>query len=104
MTETPITRLIPRLAVPTIISMLVTMLYNIADTFFVSQISVAASGATGVLLSLMGLIQAFGFMFGQGAGSIIARALFTGLPEAVREMKELLVRARRDLLLSSERA
>ena len=75
MTETPISTLIPRLAVPTIISMLVTMLYNIADTYFVSKISVAASGATGVLLSLMGLIQAFGFMFGQGAGSNISRRL-----------------------------
>lgn len=64
-----------RLAVPTIISMLITMLYNIADTFFVSKISVAASGATGVLLSLMGLIQAVGFMFGQGAGSNISRRL-----------------------------
>lgn len=75
MTETPINRLIPRLAVPTIISMLITMIYNIADTYFVSKISVAASGATGVLLSLMGLIQAFGFMFGQGAGSCISRRL-----------------------------
>ena len=75
MTETPIDKLIPRLAVPTIISMLITMLYNIADTYFVSKISVAASGATGILLSLMGLIQAFGFMFGQGAGSNISRRL-----------------------------
>ena len=75
MTETPITRLIPRLAVPTVISMLVTMFYNIADTYFVSKISVAASGATGILLSLMGLIQAFGFMYGQGAGSNISRRL-----------------------------
>ena len=75
MTKTPIKPLILRLAVPTIISMLITMIYNIADTFFVSKISVAASGATGVLLSLMGLIQAFGFMFGQGAGSNISRRL-----------------------------
>ena len=75
MTRTPVNRLIFRLAIPTVISMLITMLYNIADTFFVSKISVAASGATGVLLSLMGLIQAFGFMFGQGAGSNISRRL-----------------------------
>lgn len=75
MTETPINRLIPRLAIPTIISMLITMIYNIADTYFVSKISVAASGATGILLSLMGLIQAFGFMYGQGAGSNISRRL-----------------------------
>ncbi len=75
MTETPVTRLIPRLAVPTVISMLITMIYNIADTYFVSKISVSASGATGILLSLMGLIQAFGFMYGQGAGSNISRRL-----------------------------
>ena len=75
MTKTPVNSLISRLAVPTVISMLITMLYNIADTYFVSKISVAASGATGVLLSLMGLIQAFGFMFGQGAGSNISRRL-----------------------------
>lgn len=75
MTKTPVNKLISRLAIPTVISMLITMIYNIADTYFVSKISVAASGATGVLLSLMGLIQAFGFMFGQGAGSNISRRL-----------------------------
>ena len=75
MTKTPVKKLISRLAIPTVISMLITMLYNIADTYFVSKISVAASGACGVLLSLMGLIQAFGFMFGQGAGSNISRRL-----------------------------
>lgn len=75
MTETPINRLIPRLAIPTVISMLITVIYNAADTYFVSKISVSASAATGVLLSLMGLIQAFGFMYGQGAGSNISRRL-----------------------------
>ena len=85
MTKTPVNRLISRLAVPTVISMLITMLYNIADTYFVSKISVAASGATGVLLSLMGLIQAFGFMFGQGAGSNISRRLGAKEIEKARE-------------------
>lgn len=75
LTETPINRLIPKLAIPTVISMLITMLYNIADTYFVSKISLAASGATGILLSLMGVIQATGFMYGQGAGSNISRRL-----------------------------
>ena len=75
LTQTPINKLIPRLAIPTVISMLVTMLYNIADTYFVSKISLAASGATGILLSLMGVIQATGFMYGQGAGSNISRRL-----------------------------
>ena len=61
MTETPISRLIPSLAVPTIISMLVTSIYNMADTFFVSQISTSASAAVGVSYSLMSMIQALGF-------------------------------------------
>lgn len=53
MTETKITKLIPRLAVPTIITMLVTSIYNMADTFFVSQIGTSASAAVGINFSLM---------------------------------------------------
>ena len=53
MIETPVNLLIPRLAVPTIISMLVTSIYNMADTFFVSQIGTSASGAVGVIFSAM---------------------------------------------------
>lgn len=75
LTKTPVNKLIASLAVPTIISMLITMIYNTADTYFVSKISVSASGATGVVFSLMGIIQAFGFMYGQGAGSNISRLL-----------------------------
>lgn len=75
MTKTPISRLIPKLAIPTVISMLITVLYNMADTYFVSKISLSASAATGILLSLMSMIQAIGFMFGQGAGSNISRLL-----------------------------
>lgn len=75
LTQTPINKLINSLAVPSIISMMITMIYNLADTYFVSKISVSASGATGVVFSLMGIIQAFGFMYGQGAGSNISRLL-----------------------------
>ena len=75
MTETPIPRLILSLAVPTIISMMITTIYNTADTAFVSRISVAASGATGIVFSLMAVLQAFGFMLGHGAGSNISRLL-----------------------------
>ena len=64
MIETPVNRLIPRLAVPTIISMLVTSIYNMADTFFVSQLSTSASGAVGVMFSAMSMIQAIGFTLG----------------------------------------
>uniref|UniRef100_UPI004029CE6C MATE family efflux transporter n=1 Tax=Faecalibacterium sp. TaxID=1971605 RepID=UPI004029CE6C len=75
MTETPIPKLILSLAAPTILSILITSIYNLADTFFVGQISTSASGAVGVVSSLMAIIQALGFMLGHGAGSIISRSL-----------------------------
>ena len=75
MTETPISRLIPSLAVPTIISMLVTSIYNMADTYFVSQINTSASGAVGIVFSIMARIQAVGFTVGMGAGSTASRLL-----------------------------
>ena len=75
MTETPIPQLVLGLAAPTILSMLITSIYNLADTFFVGQISTSASGAVGVVSSLMAIIQALGFMLGHGAGTIISRSL-----------------------------
>ena len=75
MTETPIPRLILSLAAPTILSMLITSIYNLADTFFVGRISTSASGAVGVVSSLMAIIQALGFMLGHGSGTIISRRL-----------------------------
>lgn len=75
MIETPVEKLIPRLAVPTIISMLVTSIYNMADTFFVSRIGTSASGAVGVMFSAMAMIQAIGFTLGMGSGNYISRSL-----------------------------
>ena len=75
MIETPVSRLIPTLAVPTIISMMVTAVYNMADTFFVSQIGTSASGAVGVIFSAMAMIQAIGFTLGMGSGNYISRSL-----------------------------
>ena len=75
MTETPIPKLILGLAVPTILSMLITSIYNLADTFFVGQISTSASGAVGIVSSLMAIIQALGFTLGHGSGTIISRSL-----------------------------
>ena len=76
MTEPPVEKLICKLAVPCIISMLVTSFYNMADTFFVGQLkSNAATGAVGVVFSMMAIIQAIGFFFGQGSGTFISRAL-----------------------------
>ena len=75
MTSAPIGGLVTSLAVPTIISMLVTSLYNMADTYFVSKLGTSASGAVGVVFSLMAIIQAVGFTIGMGSGSWISRLL-----------------------------
>lgn len=76
MTEPPVSRLICKLAVPCIISMLVTAFYNMADTYFVGMLkSNAATAAVGVVYSMMAIIQAVGFFFGQGSGNYISREL-----------------------------
>lgn len=75
MAETPVARLIIMLGIPTTVSMLITNIYNMADSYFVSQISLSAGGATGIVFGLMAILQAFGFMFGHGAGSNISRLL-----------------------------
>ena len=87
MTQAPVGRTICRLAVPCIISMLVTAFYNMADTFFVGLLkSNAATGAVGVVFSMMALIQAVGFFFGQGSGNFISRELGRRNPEAASNM------------------
>ena len=75
MTTEPVNRLVCRLAVPTIISMLVTSLYNMADTFCVGQVGTEATAGVGLIFPVMTIIQAFGFYFGQGSGNFISRAL-----------------------------
>ncbi len=89
MTETPVKKLIVSLALPTVISMMITMIYNAADTYFVSKIGVAASGATGIVFSLMAVLQAFGFMFGHGAGSNISRRLGAKDIESARQYSSI---------------
>jgi putative MATE family efflux protein len=75
MTQGPVGSLVISLAVPTVVSMLVSSIYNMADTYFVSKISTSASGAVGIVFSLMAIIQAAGFTIGMGAGSWISRLL-----------------------------
>ena len=78
LTETPVPKLITTLAVPTIISMLVTGIYNSADTFFVGRISTQATAAVGLVFSVMAIIQAFGFFCGQGSGTYLSRMMGAG--------------------------
>ena len=87
MTETPLPRLVLSLSVPTIVSMLITSFYNMADTYFVGLIgSASASGAVGVALPLMAIMQAVGFMFGHGSGNHMARVLGAGDAEDAHRM------------------
>lgn len=75
MTETPVSHLIVRFGIPTTISMLATSIYNMADTYFVGTLGTSASGAVGIVFGLMAIVQAVGFLFGHGAGSILSRKL-----------------------------
>lgn len=75
MTQTPIPVLVSKLAIPTTISMLITSIYSLADTFFVSQLSTSASSAVGIVFSLQTIVQAVGFTLGMGSGSLLARRL-----------------------------
>ena len=75
LTAEPIHKVVITMAVPTIISMLVTSLYNIADTYFVGQINTQTTAAVGIVFSVMFFIQSFGFFFGHGSGNYISREL-----------------------------
>ena len=75
MMEEPVHTLIPRLALPSMVSMIVVAVYNIADTFFVSQLGTSASAAVGVIYSMVAIIQAIAFMIGMGSGNEISRLL-----------------------------
>jgi putative MATE family efflux protein len=75
MINEPVEKLIGKLAVPTVLIMLVSAMYNSADMYFVGSLGTAETGAIGVNLSLMAIIQATGFFFGQGSGNYVSRAL-----------------------------
>lgn len=86
MLEEPVEKLVCRLAMPTILSMLVTSFYNMADTFFVGRINTQSTAAVGVVFSLMAIIQAVGFLFGHGSGNYISRKLGAGDIEEAQKM------------------
>lgn len=94
MTTTPIPKLVCSLAVPTIISMLVTSFYNMADTFFVGKLDTQSTAAVGVAFSMMAIIQAVGFFFGHGSGNYISRKLGS------KEMEEASTMAANGFFLS----
>jgi putative MATE family efflux protein len=75
MTTQPVGRLVTGLAIPSIVSMLISGIYNLVDTFFIGQINTPSVAALGIVFSYMALIQAVSMFFGQGAGNFISRAL-----------------------------
>ena len=89
MTEEPVKKLVCTLAVPTILSMLVTSFYNMADTFFVGKLNTQSTAAVGVAFSLMAIIQAVGFLFGHGSGNYISRQLGAGNVEEAEKMSSV---------------
>jgi putative MATE family efflux protein len=86
MTTAPVEPLVCALAVPTILIMLISSLYNMADTYFVGSLGTSVVGAVGVAFPLMAVIQAMGFFFGQGTGNYISRALGAREPERASRM------------------
>lgn len=86
MLEEPVEKLVCHLAAPTILSMMVTSFYNIADTFFVGKLDTQSTAAVGVVFSLMSIIQAIGFLFGHGSGNYISRKLGAGDIEEAEKM------------------
>lgn len=89
MANAPISHIIPKLAAPTIVSMLISSIYNMADTFFVSQLGTSASGAVGVIFSAMAIIQALAFMIGMGTGNFIARMIGAGNRKLAEELASI---------------
>lgn len=75
MTKTPVSRLIVKLGIPTTVSMLITNVYNLADTYFVGSLGESPQAATGILFTLQCIIQAVAFMLGHGSGSFVSKAL-----------------------------
>ena len=75
MTQSPVRQLVMKMALPTIIAMMTTALYNIIDAYFVGHISTEATAGVGVSFAYMTFINAFGFFFGHGSGNYISTAL-----------------------------
>ena len=78
MLREPVWRVIPKMAIPTIIAFLINSIYSLADTYFVSSLGTNATAAVSVNASLDQLIMMTGSMLAMGANSYIARLLGQG--------------------------
>lgn len=86
MTTAPVGRLVPEFAVPSIISMLISSIYNLVDTYFVGSIDTQSTAALGIVFSYMALVQAVSFFFGHGSGNFISRSLGSGNTDGAASM------------------
>lgn len=86
LTHAPVHHVIFTMAIPTIISMLSTSMYNLADTYFVGSINTQSVAAVGVSFAAMAVIQAIGFFFGHGAGNYVSRQLGAKHTEEAQKM------------------
>lgn len=91
MLTAPVEHLVCAMAVPTILTMLITAFYNMADTYFVGQLDTNSTAAVGLALPLMNILQAFGFFFGQGSGNYIAHQLGSGNVKSAKRMGDTAV-------------
>jgi putative MATE family efflux protein len=89
MTESRVEPLVFRLAVPTMVSMMISSIYNMADTYFVGKINTSSTAAVGVVFALMAMIQAVGFCFGHGSGNFISRRLGARDYESANKMASI---------------
>ena len=72
----PIFPLLIKTSIPTIIGMLISVIYNVTDTFFVGRLHTSAMiAAIGVVFSFAGIIQAIGFWFGYGSGNVMSKKI-----------------------------
>lgn len=75
MTTAPVSSLIMSLAVPSMVTTLISSVYNLADTFFVGQIGTSATAAVGVVFSVPMVLNALGFWVGTGGSNLVSRML-----------------------------
>ncbi len=75
MTQTSVVKLVLTLSIPMILSQMITSIYNMADTYFVTSLGDSAVGAVSVVYALQSIIQAIGYGLAMGAGSLVSRRL-----------------------------
>ena len=91
--EYPVSKAVAAMVIPTIISQIITVIYNLADTWYVGLTgNAAAVAAISLCLPVYNIMTAFANLFGIGGSSVIARAMGTGHKNRARRAFVLSVR------------